>query len=67
MQNISIPPTKRITQIIEGQPKAEDAGLTSALIIVTIIPINAIRQKIRPITDAMARGAVENATIPSIE
>ena len=53
-------------QTRDGQP---DVGLSQIIVLITIntIKMNAIRQKINPMMDAMANGAVENATIPSSE
>ena len=62
-----IPPTSKIKQTREGQPATEDDGSIKARIIIIKIPINAPIQNNMPNTEAIARGAVVNATIPSIE
>ena len=66
MQNIWTPAIRLIIQTREGQPVV---GSSQIIVLITInaIKINAIRQNKNPIIDAMAKGAVENATIPSSE
>ena len=64
-QNNWIPLTKKMIQTrlghpVVGSPKAR------VLIIITNIIMNDTRQKIKPTIEAMANGAVEKATIPSM-
>ena len=64
MQNSWIPLTKKRIHARLGQPDVGSPNI-NVFIIITIIRINAIKQKIIPAIELIASGAVENAIIPS--
>ena len=65
LQKSWIPAIKHIIQAREGHP-ATLSPKRSALTKIKQTPRKANRQNIMPIMDEIAKGAVENATTPSI-
>lgn len=64
IQNNWIPLTKKIIHTKLGHPEVGSPNI-SVLIMINNISRKAIRQKIIPAIELIARGAVENAMMPS--
>ena len=66
MQNSCMPDRNNIIHTKDDQPYADPPQI-SCLVTVKIIAKNAAKQRHIPSSEDRARGAVENATMPSIE